>query len=74
MQALLEWFPDRKAIASGLTIAGFGSGALLATPVFNKLSSMFARLPEYVGRAGEVRLHGCKGNTCAARACGAATC
>ena len=25
-QALIDWFPDRKGLASGLVIAGFGSG------------------------------------------------
>ena len=28
LQALIDWFPDRKGLASGLVIAGFGSGAL----------------------------------------------
>lgn len=49
VQALLEWFPDRKAMASGLTIAGFGSGALLAAPLFTKLCASFATLPTYLG-------------------------
>ena len=26
IQALIDWFPDRKGLASGLVIAGFGSG------------------------------------------------
>jgi MFS family permease len=29
---LMEWFPEKKGVASGLTIAGFGSAALLFTP------------------------------------------
>lgn len=48
-QALVEWFPDRKAIATGLTIAGFGSGSLLAAPVFAKLTQYFSTLPQYLG-------------------------
>merc|ERR1719187_7895 len=28
IQALIDWFPDKKGLASGLVIAGFGSGAL----------------------------------------------
>jgi hypothetical protein len=49
IQALIEWFPDRKGLASGLTIAGFGSGALLFTPATAKLRSLFAVPPEYAG-------------------------
>lgn len=28
----VEWFPDRKGLASGVCIAGFGSGALIMAP------------------------------------------
>ena len=37
-QALIEWFPDRKGLASSLAIAGFGSGALVFAPLMNNLS------------------------------------
>ena len=49
---LMEWFPDKKGIASGLTIAGFGSGALLFTPAMQYLMKTFAKMPEYLGPAG----------------------
>ena len=42
LQALMEWFPDKKGLASGLVIAGFGSGALVFTPVINTLSGSFS--------------------------------
>ena len=51
---LMEWFPDKKGIASGLTVAGFGSGALLFTPAVQYLSKKFATMPDYLGRVGEV--------------------
>ena len=38
LQALIEWFPDRKGLASGLAIGGFGSGAIAFTPAFQYLS------------------------------------
>jgi MFS family permease len=49
LAALMEWFPDKKGLASGLCIAGFGSGALFFAPVVTKLMDSFKRMPEYVG-------------------------
>ena len=51
---LMEWFPDKKGVASGLTIAGFGSGALLFTPTVQYLMKQFAKMPEYLGPVGSV--------------------
>lgn len=49
IQTLMNWFPDKKGLASGLTIAGFGSGALVFTPAAQYLMKQFATLPEYIG-------------------------
>jgi MFS family permease len=49
IQTLLQWFPDKKGVASGLTIAGFGSGALLFTPIVQSLMKSFAVMPTYLG-------------------------
>lgn len=48
LQALMDWFPDKKGLASGLVIAGFGSGALVFTPAINTLASMFYISPSLV--------------------------
>jgi len=32
IQALMDWFPDRKGLASGLCITGFGMGAMVVSP------------------------------------------
>ncbi len=48
-QALLNWFPDRRGLASGLVIGGFGSGALIFTPMVGALANRFHRLPTYLG-------------------------
>ena len=58
IKVLIDWFPDRKGLASGLVIAGFGSGALFFTPVMGALSSKFAQLPQYLGDSVEVVLEG----------------
>jgi len=54
IQALIEWFPDRKGLASGLVIAGFGSGALFFTPMMNMLTNKFSSLPTFLGDKLEV--------------------
>jgi len=50
---LMQWFPDKKGIASGLTIAGFGSGALLFTPAVQYLMKYFAQMPTYLGPSSD---------------------
>jgi len=53
IQTLIEWFPDKKGLASGLTIMGFGSGALLFAPAANIFLEKFSSLPTYLGTAIE---------------------
>jgi MFS family permease len=54
LQTLMEYFPDRKPLASGITIAGFGSGPLVFAPIASAFCKFFSRTPEFVGREGEV--------------------
>lgn len=49
VQTLVEWFPDRKGLASGLAIGGFGSGALLFAPAVTALKHHFSSMPTYLG-------------------------
>jgi len=56
IQALMGWFPDRKGVASGLTIMGFGSGSLLFVPGVNYLINKFAQMPTYLGKTLECTL------------------
>lgn len=53
IQTLIEWFPDKKGLASGLTIMGFGSGALLFAPAANFFLEKFSTLPTYLGKTIE---------------------
>ncbi|GGJ06108.1 MFS transporter [Halobellus salinus] len=39
---LLEWFPDRRGMATGLAVMGFGAGALLTGPVGSYLIQEFS--------------------------------
>jgi MFS family permease len=46
VSTLIKWFPDRPGMATGLAIMGFGGGAIIASPLENKLLSTFADKPE----------------------------
>ena len=52
IQTLISWFPDKKGLASGIVVAGFGSGALFFTPTVQYLMKHFARVPDYMGASG----------------------
>jgi len=54
VQALIQWFPDRKGLASGMCIAGFGSGALMFAPAMTRLMSYLSSAPTYLGTREEV--------------------
>merc|ERR1719481_258781 len=60
IQALIDWFPDRKGLASGIVIAGFGSGALFFTPMMSALTNKFCTLPTYLGNSVELVVEGGK--------------
>lgn len=51
IQTLISWFPDKKGLASGIVVAGFGSGALFFTPTVQYLMKHFAKVPDYLGPA-----------------------
>ncbi|MBX2858052.1 MAG: OFA family MFS transporter [Cellvibrionaceae bacterium] len=38
---LVKWFPDRRGLATGLAIMGFGFGAFFGGPLFQKLMTYF---------------------------------
>jgi len=54
IQALINWFPDKKGLASGIVIGGFGSGALFFTPAINAMCIKFSTLPTYLGSTLDV--------------------
>ena len=41
IQLLIDWFPERRGLATGLAITGFGGGAMLATALSNLLIGVF---------------------------------
>lgn len=48
VSTLIKWFPDRRGMATGLAIMGFGGGALVGTPLAVLLLKYFAT-PTSVG-------------------------
>jgi MFS family permease len=56
IQTLIDWFPDRRGIASGVTIAGFGSGALLFTPLAQHLLKTFQAAPDFAGTLADSKI------------------
>ena len=54
LQLLMDWFPDRRGLASGTVIAGFGAGALVFTPLLSQLTAQLARPPTFLGPAGSL--------------------
>ena len=42
VSTLISWFPDRRGMATGLAIMGFGGGALIASPLSDSLMKRFA--------------------------------
>lgn len=56
VSTLVKWFPDRRGLATGLAIMGFGFGAAIGGPVYNYIMSTVAAgglaMPEAEYRAG----------------------
>jgi len=48
VSTLIKWFPDRRGMATGMAIMGFGGGALIGSPLADMLMKRFAT-PTSVG-------------------------
>jgi len=42
VSTLIKWFPDRRGMATGMAIMGFGGGAMIGAPLADKLMKTFA--------------------------------
>ena len=56
VSTLLRWFPDRRGMATGMAIMGFGGGAIIAAPVKEFLIRVFYEVPRRLGSVTEVEL------------------
>ena len=41
VSTLIKWFPDRRGLATGLAIMGFGGGAMIGAPLADKLMAFY---------------------------------
>jgi len=48
VSTLIKWFPDRRGMATGMAIMGFGGGAMIGAPLANMLMNAF-RTPDSIG-------------------------
>jgi len=56
VSTLIRWFPDRRGMAAGMAIMGFGGGAIIGAPLKEYLIRAFYRAPDYLGAVGDVSL------------------
>jgi len=56
VSTLLRWFPDRRGMATGMAIMGFGGGAMIGAPLKEFMIHYFYEAPQFLGSADSVAL------------------
>ncbi len=56
VSTLIRWFPDRRGMAAGMAIMGFGGGAMIAAPLKGFFIRLFYRAPDYLGTVADLKL------------------
>ena len=56
VSTLIRWFPDRRGMATGMAIMGFGGGAMIGAPLKEYFIQYFYRAPEYLGAVADLDL------------------
>jgi MFS family permease len=56
VSTLIRWFPDRRGMAAGMAIMGFGGGAIVGAPLKEFLIRSFYRGPEFLGPVANLSL------------------
>jgi len=56
VSTLIRWYPDRRGMATGMAIMGFGGGAMIGAPLNEFLINHFYRAPQYLGTVDQVHL------------------
>ena len=53
---LIRWFPDRRGMATGIAIMGFGGGAMLGKPMIDGFLRLYYEAPQYLGTVDSLSL------------------
>jgi MFS family permease len=56
VSTLIRWFPDRRGMATGMAIMGFGGGAIIGAPLKRFFIRTFYEQPDYLGTVDQVSL------------------
>ena len=56
VSTLIRWFPDRRGMATGMAIMGFGGGAMIGAPLKGFFIRHFYQAPDYLGTVADVPL------------------
>jgi len=56
VSTLIRWFPDRRGMATGMAIMGFGGGAMIGAPLKGFFIKTFYRAPDYLGSVADLNL------------------
>lgn len=56
VSTLIRWFPDRRGMATGIAIMGFGGGAMIAKFMIEPFVKIFYKAPDYLGTVESVTL------------------
>jgi len=56
VSTLIRWFPDRRGMATGMAIMGFGGGAMIGAPLKETLIRWFYTAPDYIGALDAIEL------------------
>lgn len=56
VSTLIKWFPDRRGMATGMAIMGFGGGAMIGAPLKRYFIQLFYEAPEYLGTTDQVSM------------------
>ena len=56
VSTLIKWFPDRRGMATGMAIMGFGGGAMIGAPLKRFFIQLFYQAPDYLGTVDQVNM------------------
>ena len=56
VSTLIRWFPDRRGMATGMAIMGFGGGAMIGAPMMQALLDTYAAEPQFLGMTDQLAL------------------